>query len=340
MVSVADLVAKNARLSPGSTAFVEVRALSGERREITWSAFNKRMNKVAHVLAAKGIGKGMRVALLGRNSIDWLEAFFGIIETGAWVIPLSFRFTDTDIKYCADIGEPNVFILDEEFASRVGAMRPGLPTVASYMTIGGGGHEGMERLEPLMEHASGAAIDVDLSSDDECALYFTSGTTGAPKAVLHAHRSLMVSAITEATNHNWTAGDRQLMMSPLYHLAIGHLLGGVIKGGSNVLLTELIKPQIIISTLAKERATMVFLLVPWALDILGAFDRGEIRPEEYDLTNLRLVHMGAQPIPQGLIRRWKSYFPSMVYDTTYGLSEGGGPGVTNMGTQDDEKMAP
>ncbi len=248
MVSVVDLVAKNARLYPDSTAFVEVKAVSKERKEITWSAFNQRVNKVARVLAAKGIKKGMRVALLGRNSIDWLEAFFGILETGAWAIPLSFRFTDMDIKYCTDIGEPSAFILDDEFAARIGAMRPNLTTVASYMTIGAGGHTGMERLGSLMQDASALPIDVDLAGDDECALYFTSGTTGAPKAVLHAHRSLMVSAITEATNHNWTADDRQLMMSPLYHLAIGHLLGGVIKGGTNILLTEMKQYGALLST--------------------------------------------------------------------------------------------
>ncbi len=338
MVSVVDLVAKNARLYPGSTAFVEVRPLSKKRKEITWAAFNQRVNKVAQVLVAKGIKKGMKVALLGRNSIDWLEAFFGILETGAWAIPLNFRFTDADIKYCMDIGEPSAFVLDEEFASRVGAMKSDLSSVSSYMTIGSVVQEGMERLGSLMEDASGTPVDANLSGEDECALYFTSGTTGAPKAVLHAHRSLMTSAITEATVHEWTSGDRQLMMSPLYHLAIGHLLGGVIKGGANILLTELIKPQIVIETLAQERATMVFLLVPWALDILGAFDRGEIKPGNYDLSNLRLVHMGAQPIPQSLIRQWKSYFPSMAYDTSYGLSEGGGPGVTSLGTQDEDKI--
>jgi acyl-CoA synthetase (AMP-forming)/AMP-acid ligase II len=189
-----------------------------------------------------------------------------------------------------------------------------------------------------MERAPAVPVGADLSEEDECALYFTSGTTGAPKAVLHAHRSLMVSCITEATNHEWRHGDRQLMMSPLYHLAIGHLLGGVITGATNVLLTELIKPNLIVETLAQEKCTLVFLLVPWALDILGAFDRGELKPQEYDLSSLRLVHMGAQPIPRSLIQRWKAYFPDTAYDTTYGLSEGGGPGVAHVGTQDESKI--
>jgi acyl-CoA synthetase (AMP-forming)/AMP-acid ligase II len=337
-MTVVDLIARNARLYPNSIAFVEIRPVSKIRKEITWEAFNERMNKIAQALAAKGIRKGMKVALLGRNSIHWLETFFGIMQTGAWAIPLNFRFTDQDIKYCAEIGEPNLFIHDEEFNERIVRMKPNLPMVHDYISIGSTVQSGIERLESLMQNAPALPVGVEVGDEDECALYFTSGTTGAPKAVLHAHRSLMVASITEATVHDWRFGDSQLMMPPLYHLAIGHLLGGVIMGGTNILLTELIKPEIIIETLAGEKATMVFLLVPWAIDILGAFDRGEIKPETYDLSHLRLMHMGAQPIPPSVVKRWKSYFPDMAYDTSYGLSEGGGPGVTHLGMENLHKV--
>lgn len=337
MKTVVDMVARNARLYPESVAFVEVRPVSKTRSQITWREFNERMNRIAQVLAARGIKKGMKVALLGRNSINWLETFFAIMATGAWAIPLNFRFTDDDIRYCFDIAEPSMFILDGEFAPRVNGLKGTLTSAKHYFCIGAGA-EGIEGLEPLMKEAPHVALDVDLSGEDECALYFTSGTTGAPKAVLHAHRSLVVSAITEATVHDWRYGDNQLMMPPLYHLAIGHLLGGLIVGGTNILLTELIKPDIIIDTLAKEKATMVFLLVPWTLDILGAFDRGEIDPKKYDLSALRMMHMGAQPIPPVLIKRWKTYFPTMQYDTSYGLSEGGGPGVTHLGVENEHKI--
>ena len=338
MMTVVDLVARNARLYPNSIAFVEVRPVSKVRKEITWAGFNERMNRIAQVLVAKGVRKGMKVALFGRNSINWLEAFFGIMQTGAWAIPLNFRFINQDIKYCVNIGEPSLFILDEEFAERIASMKSDLPTIQNYVLLGTTARPGIESLESLMGNVPSTPVKVEISDEDECALYFTSGTTGMPKAVLHAHRSLTVAAITEATCHGWKFGDRQLMMPPLYHLAIGHLLGGVIMGGTNILLTEMINPEIIIETLAKEKATKVFLLVPWALDILGAFDRGEIQPEKYDLSHLRLMHMGAQPIPPILVKRWKSYFPDIPYDTSYGLSEGGGPGVTSLGMENEHKI--
>jgi acyl-CoA synthetase (AMP-forming)/AMP-acid ligase II len=260
------------------------------------------------------------------------------MATGAWALPLNFRFTNDDIKYCANIGEPSLFILDEEFGEKLLQIKSDLPMVHTLLSIGTTAQPGVESLESLMSAVPAEPLDAQIDDEDECALYFTSGTTGAPKAVLHAHRSLTVSAITEATCHDWRYGDRQLMMPPLYHLAIGHLLGGLIVGGTNVLLTEMIKPDIIVETLAKEKATMAFLLVPWALDILGAFDRGELKPAEHDLSSMRLMHMGAQPIPVSLIKRWKAYFPDMPYDTSYGLSEGGGPGVTHVGTQNESKI--
>ena len=270
--------------------------------------FDGRTSRLANALLERGVGKGQKVALLGKNSINWLEAFFAILKTGACAVPLNFRFTDEDIRYCADIAEPKVFIVDKEYIERISAMRPALKTATDFVGISDDPLPGMQNMETLIDHASAILPHVEIGDEDDCALYFTSGTTGAPKAALHAHQSLMAAAITESTNHRWTMQDINLMMSPLYHLAIGHLLGGVIVGARNVLLIERISPQIIMETVARERMTMVFLLVPWALDILEALDKGELNIDDYDLSSWNLMHMGAQPIPPSLVRRWKSYF--------------------------------
>ena len=116
-----------------------------------------------------------------------------------------------------------------------------------------------------------------------------------------------------------------------------HWFGSLIVGGRAVLLTE-ISPQYIFDAVHKERGTIVFLLVPWAQDILVALDRGELRKEDYDLSCWRLMHMGAQPIPVSLIRHWKQYFPDMQYDTSYGLSEAAGPGCVDLGIENQHKL--
>ena len=337
-MNIADLVARNARQCPGHIAFVEVRPVSRGRKETTWARFDERTSRLANALMERGIGKGQKVALLGRNSIQWLEAFFAILKTGACAVPLNFRFTDEDIRYCGDIAEPKAFIADTEYVDRIDRMRRALKTVTELISMGDDHPPGVESMERMILKASPSGSHVEIGDEDDCSLYFTSGTTGAPKAVLHAHRSLMVAAITESTNHRWTLEDINLMMAPLYHLAIGHLLGGVIVGATNVLLTEQISPQIIMETVARERMTMAFLLVPWALDILGALDRGELHKGDYDLSSWKLMYMGAQPIPPSLVKRWKSHFPDMTHSTTYGLSEGGGPGVVRLGLENEHKV--
>jgi long-chain acyl-CoA synthetase len=337
-MNLIDIIAKNSRIYPNETAFVEVKPVSKVRREIPWRLFEERVNRIARALKDEGVKQGDRVLLFGRNSIHWLEVYFGVLQAGAWVAPLNYRFTNEDIVYCSNVSEPVVCFCDEEFGERMMVLRPNLPTIRKYISIGEKVFEGMENMESLIERTSSGYVDAELKDEEPCGLYFTSGTTGIPKPILLTQKNLFCSGVTEATNHLWKHDDSLLMIPPLYHSAIGHLLGPMVVGARSVLLTEAISPQIIFETMAKEQLSVVFLLVPWTLDILGALDRGELRLGEYDLSRWRLMHMGAQPIPAVLIRRWKDYFPEMQYDTCYGLTEGSGPGVVDLGIGNERKI--
>jgi len=99
-----------------------------------------------------------------------------------------------------------------------------------------------------------------------------------------------------------------------------------------------VKPLTIIKTAAEEHCSIVWLLVPWAQDILDAIDRGEINLDDYDLSAWRLMHIGAQPVPKSLIKRWKEKFPNHQYDTNYGLSESIGPGCVHLGVDNIDKV--
>jgi long-chain acyl-CoA synthetase len=337
-MNLSDVVAKFARLSPQSLAFVEVRPLSGLRQEISWEGFHERTNRIANSLLHEGVQRQVKVFLLGRNSIRWLEVYFAVLKTGAWVVPLNFRFTDEDILYCAGVAEPSAFIFDEEYGERVKGLRKELSGVSHYCMIGPDRAEEFVTLEDLVRDGSPGAVPVAVSGEDECALYFTSGTTGTPKAVLHGQKALMSVAATEASNHSFVSSDRFLILPPLYHLAIGHLLAVMLAGGCSVLLTEKISPRHILETVARERLTVVFLLVPWAVDLLNALDRGDVKIEDYDLICWRRIFMGAQPIPPVVVHRIKKYFPRMEYDTIYGLSESAGPGVIHLGAENERKV--
>jgi acyl-CoA synthetase (AMP-forming)/AMP-acid ligase II len=111
-----------------------------------------------------------------------------------------------------------------------------------------------------------------------------------------------------------------------------HWFGSFLVGGKAVLLRG-VKPEWIINAAAAEKCSIVWLLVPWAQDILDAIERKEIDLKNYDLSHWRLMHIGAQPVPPSLVKRWKSVFPHHQYDTNYGLSESIGPGAVHLGVE-------
>ncbi len=337
-MTITEMLARNARMYPDDSALIELKQSQGLRKEIAWQELDERVNRVANALIGRGIRKGDKVIHWMLNSINWLEAYFGILRTGAWAVPLNFRFTADDFKYCADIAEAKAMILGEPFIDRVEAVRSQLPTIKDYILVGQPLPKGMEDFEKVIEEASPQPIEVELSEEDECGLYFTSGTTGAPKPILLTHGNLECAAITENRHHYQTHEDNFILIPPLYHTgAKMHWFGSLIVGGRATILNE-VSPQYILEAVQKERGTIVWLLVPWAQDILLALDRGELKKEDYDLSSWRLMHMGAQPIPPSLIKRWKQYFPDMQYDTSYGLSEATGPGCVNLGIENYHKL--
>ena len=116
-----------------------------------------------------------------------------------------------------------------------------------------------------------------------------------------------------------------------------HWFGSLVAGSKAVLLRG-VKPEWILKTVSEEQITIVWLLVPWAQDLLDAIESGQVRLQDYNLSQWRLMHIGAQPVPPSLIRRWKQYFPHHLYDTNYGLSEAIGPGCVHLGVENVHKV--
>ena len=129
-----------------------------------------------------------------------------------------------------------------------------------------------------------------------------------------------------------------LCIPPLYHTGAKFHWMGSLCAGSKAVLLKGTTPEIILDAVSKEHCTIVWLLVPWAQDILDSLDRGDIKLEDYDLDQWRLMHIGAQPVPPSLITHWKKYFPNHQYDTNYGLSESTGPGCVHLGMENIHKV--
>ncbi len=335
---IGEILARNARMYPDDTALIERVPAEKKRWSVTWKEFDDKANQFSHVLAKKGVKKGDKVVHFMMNSIDWLVAYFGVVRTGAWVVPLNFRFTAEDVKYCCDVAEPKVVIFDEEFTGRIDAIKDKLPTVTSYICVGKNIPSYAESFAALVGPSSSTSLNVDITFDDPCGLYFTSGTTGQPKPILLTHNNMLCACITENEHHKQTKNDCFILIPPLYHTgAKMHWFGSFIVGGKAVILKG-VSPEWTLEAVNEEGGTIVWLLVPWAQDILLKFDSGELKPSNYDLSKWRLMHIGAQPVPPALIKHWKEYFPNMDYDTNYGLSESTGPGCVHLGMGNEHKI--
>ncbi len=308
------------------------------RREITWNVFNEKANRFANLLTERGIKKGDKVAILLMNCLEWLPIYFGILKTGALAVPLNFRYSSDEIEYCVNLSDTDILVFGPEFIGRIEEIADSICKNRLLFYVGENCPTFAEDYNSLTANQSSNFSDVPLTDEDDAAIYFSSGTTGFPKAILHNHESLVHSCRVEQNHHGQTRDDIFLCIPPLYHTgAKMHWFGSLLTGGKAVLLKGT-KPEFILDAVSKEHCTIVWLLVPWAQDILEALDSGRLKLSDYELDQWRLMHIGAQPVPPSLIKHWKTYFPNHLYDTNYGLSESIGPGCVHLGVENIHKV--
>ena len=338
LVEINPKLENQARMTWREYSLIEANPNEAYRNEITWSEFNRRANRFANLLLTRGVKKGDKVAILLMNCLEWLPIYFGVLKTGALAVPLNYRYAADEIKYCLELADADVLVFGPEFTGRVEEIYTRVPRVKMWFYVGEDCPTFAESYDSLVSYCSSKSPRIKLTDDDAAAIYFSSGTTGFPKAIIHKHRSLMHSAMTEQNHHSQTKEDVFLCIPPLYHTgAKMHWFGSFLVGGKAVILKG-IKPEWILRAVSEEQCSIVWLLVPWAQDILDAIDRGEIKLEDYDLSKWRLMHIGAQPVPPSLIKRWKTVFPHHAYDTNYGLSESIGPGCVHLGVENEHKV--
>ena len=325
------------RVSWKEYSLIEQTEAQPYRREITWHVFDEKANRVANMLLGRGVGRGDKVAILMMNCLEWLPIYMGILKSGALAVPFNFRYSADEIVYCADLAEVDVLLFGPEFIGRIESSLEKLSNKV-LIFVGETCPTFAESYRELVADCSSVNPGIELKDDDDAAIYFSSGTTGFPKAILHKHLSLMTAAKVEQNHHQTGRDDCFLCIPPLYHTgAKMHWMGSLVSCSRAVLLKGT-KPSYIFDAVSREKCTIVWLLVPWAQDILDSLDSGDLKMEDYELSQWRLMHIGAQPVPPSLIRRWMAYFPNHKYDTNYGLSESIGPGCVHLGMENIHKV--
>ncbi|MBQ7276587.1 MAG: acyl--CoA ligase [Bacilli bacterium] len=357
-MTIIDFLENNARNYPDDVCLVEINPAkkpdkyvtwkeygliqpgfgSEYRRQMTWQEFDTKANRFANMLLCKGVKKGDKVAILLMNSLEWLPIYFGILKTGALAVPLNYRYTADEIKYCVELAEASILVFGNEFIGRIEQIFETLDGIKHMFYVGEDAPSFAESFDRQVDYFSSEKPRIELTLDDDAAIYFSSGTTGFPKAILHAHRAIYSSCLTEQNHHSQVKDDCFLCIPPLYHTGAKMHWFGSLMSGSKAVLLKGVKPEWILDTVSEERCTIVWLLVPWVQDILDAIERGDVKLSDYQLDQWRLMHVGAQPVPPSLIKRWLSVFPHHDYDTNYGLSESIGPGCVHLGVENVHKV--
>ncbi|MDR1134342.1 MAG: acyl--CoA ligase, partial [Synergistaceae bacterium] len=324
----------SARDYDGSESFPDLSA----RREMTWKTMDRDADRIANFCLSRGLGKGKHVAVLMKNAVEWFPIYLGIMRSGALVVPLNFRNTTEETRKCLELTRPEAIFFGPEYSGQMASIREDGTGIKVFVSTARDCPDFALRYFDCVRGASADCPNVPISDGDDAAIYFTSGTTGQPKAILHTHSAIMSVCATEQAHHGQRAGDVFLCMAPLFHTgAMMHWLGSLVSCGKTVLLRDG-KPKSVLNALSDEGVTIAFMLVPWVQDILQEVENGNLSFEDYDLDRWRLMHIGAQPVPPELIARWREFFPEQQYDTNYGLSESMGPGCVHLGVENLRKV--
>ena len=358
MNTIAEILERNARRWPNDVALVEINPQELESRhttwrdysliesspldkfrsELTWREFDEKANRFANLLLARGFRKGDKIAILLMNCLEWLPVYFGVLKAGCMAVPLNFRYTADEIKYCLELADADALVFGPEFTGRVEQIIDRVPRVKMRVYVGDDCPSFAEQYRTATAPVPAGDPCIRMLPEDDAAIYFSSGTTGFPKAIVLQHKCLLHSCEVEQAHHGQTKDDVFLCIPPLYHTgAKMHWFGSFLVGGRAVLLKG-VKPEWILRAVSEEGCTIVWLLVPWAQDSLDAIDSGAVKLDEYKLGQWRLMHIGAQPVPPSLIKRWKRVFPNHDYDTNYGLSESTGPGAVHLGVENIDRV--
>jgi len=325
----------NAKKFPNREFLIETMPSKNMRRSLTWKELNEQTNKVANFLVKEcGVKKGDIVVHLMLNSLEWYITYMAILKTGATVTPLNFRFASADIKYAADVTKCKAFILGDGFVPRVQPIQSELDYCKKYICVGANVPSDMVSYADIVKDGDPTDILVDVDDDEMAELMFTSGTTGAPKPVNHTHKTLFYIGIGNALTYNEGYDSVYLAPHPFYHSGTLFLSFPCYIAAGKILMIMELTPEFFLKAMADEKCTGGWCTVPTWSDVLNAIKSGAVKVENYDLSALRHIEIGAQPVPYALLHDSKKIFPKIKLGNIYGITEGGGGGLTNCYDED------
>jgi acyl-CoA synthetase (AMP-forming)/AMP-acid ligase II len=298
---------------PGKTAVV-----CGPER-FTYSQFAERVSRLAGGLRAAGVKPGDRVAFLSLNCHRLLEAYFGVLEARAVLLPLNIRLAPDELTYILNDAEARFLFLEIEFLGLVDSFRRRLASVKDFSLLAGTPRATWltpQNYEDILANATPCRPDITEFDENAVAeLFYTSGTSANPKGVMLTHRNIYLHALSAVLAHEVSNDGVHLHTIPLFHAngwGAAHTL--TLKGSKHVMISRF-DPAEIFRLIEKERVQSLGAVPAMAIALVNC---PEFR--KYDLSSLKWVNLGGAASSPTLVQEVEEKFGCTCY-SGYGLTE-------------------
>jgi len=305
------IVRRNAARFPDKAALVM------HEDERSWAALEARVARIAGALAAAGLVRGERVALLLGNCPEYIELYLGIARAGLIAVPVNYRLKAHELAAILNQAEPALLVLSGQYVGQAQIVAGRVPSLGAHWVLGPdtGGLPGAATLAAAIAGAAEARAVSPAAADDPFAIFYTSGTTGLPKGAMVSHHNLEANAYNQAIADAARAEDINLIGTPLYHMGAVFMAVTYMLLGCTQVILPTFEPKAWLETLAARRAS-VALLVPTMINAV----LHEPALAQTDLSSLRRVFYGGGPMPPAVLRRALAEL-DCGFTQGYGLTE-------------------
>lgn len=300
--------------SDNAVRFGDVPAYKMGSRTATHAQLHERAVRLVSAMAATGVRRQDRVAVLSRNSVEFGEVMAATHLSGIILATVNFRLSPGEMLDVLKRVSPSIVFCSDEFASVITELAPQLPSAPVLVNFGGSGRAGMVDFEEFVAGGRGRLPFVARSDDIAC-LLFTSGTTGPSKCCILGQRELRRVAFTMNVEMRTGSTDRGLINMPMFHVGAMAIIGGLHARGGSVVLQQQFDAAAAVHMIQDERITLLHL-APVMLRAL--LDRVT---DARSLESLRTVVYSAAPMPVTTLKQALSLLPRVGFLNLYGQTE-------------------